>query len=53
MDDALAGVEAARAAGMLAVGYGDSTASGAGDINLERFSQLAEVFTVPGEPVKA
>lgn len=53
VDDALAGVEAARAAGMLAVGYGDSTASGAGDINLERFSQLAEVFTVPGEPVKA
>ena len=48
VDDALAGVEAARAAGMLAVGYGDSAASGAGDINLERFSQLAEVFTVPG-----
>ena len=53
VDDALAGVEAARAAGMLAVGYGDSAASGAGDINLERLSQLAEVFTVPGEPVKA
>lgn len=44
VDDALAGIEAARAAGMFAVGYGDSAAARAGDANLEKFTDLAELF---------
>ena len=44
VDDALAGIDAARAAGMFAVGYGDSAAARAGDANLEKFTDLAELF---------
>ena len=48
MDDALAGVEAGRAAGMLTVGFGDSAAHTAGDYNLDLFGQLLEIFPGPG-----
>lgn len=48
VDDALAGIEAARAAGMLSVGYGGSAEAGAGDVNLGRFAQLLELFPAAG-----
>lgn len=48
MDDAMAGVEAGRAAGMLTVGFGDSAEHAAGDYNLDRFGQLLEIFPGPG-----
>lgn len=44
MDDALAGIEAGRAAGMLTIGFGDSAKSKAGDLNLERFDELLGLF---------
>ena len=43
-DDALAGIDSARAAGMLAVGIGASAAHGAGDYNITRLAELAELF---------
>lgn len=45
MDDALAGIEAGRAAGMLTIGFGDSAKNKAGDLNLERFDELLGLFT--------
>lgn len=44
MDDALAGIEAGRAAGMLTIGFGDSAKNKAGDLNLERFDELLGLF---------
>lgn len=44
MDDALAGIEAGRAAGMLTIGFGDSAKNRAGDLNLERFDELLGLF---------
>ncbi len=44
MDDAIAGVEAGRAAGMLTIGFGDSAKHKAGDYNLERFDGLLGLF---------
>lgn len=44
MDDALAGIEAGRAAGMLTIGFGDSAKNKAGDLNLERFDALLGLF---------
>lgn len=44
MDDALAGIEAGRAAGMLTIGLGDSAKNKAGDLNLERFDELLGLF---------
>lgn len=48
VDDAVAGIDAAHAAGMFAVGYGDSARLGAGDANLERFADLGKLFTAAG-----
>ena len=44
VDDALAGVESARAAGLLAVGIGPSAAAGAGDYNISRLGELLPLF---------
>lgn len=44
MDDALAGIEAGRTAGMLTIGFGDSAKNKAGDLNLERFDELLGLF---------
>lgn len=44
MDDAPAGIEAGRAAGMLTIGFGDSAKNKAGDLNLERFDELLGLF---------
>lgn len=44
MDDALAGIDAGRAAGMLTIGFGDSAKNKAGDLNLERFDELLGLF---------
>lgn len=44
MDDALAGIEAGRAAGMLTIGFGDSAKNKAGDLNPERFDELLGLF---------
>ena len=44
MDDALAGIEAGRATGMLTIGFGDSAKNKAGDLNLERFDELLGLF---------
>ena len=44
MDDALAGIEAGRAACMLTIGFGDSAKNKAGDLNLERFDELLGLF---------
>ena len=44
MDDALAGIEAGRAAGMLTIGFGDSAKNKAVDLNLERFDELPGLF---------
>lgn len=44
MDDALAGIEAGRAAGMLTIGFGDSAKNKAGDLNLELFDELLGLF---------
>lgn len=44
MDDALAGIEAGCAAGMLTIGFGDSAKNKAGDLNLERFDELLGLF---------
>ena len=44
MDDALAGIEAGRAAGMLTIGFGDSAKNKAGDLNRERFDELLGLF---------
>lgn len=44
VDDALAGVQAGQAAGMLTVGYGDAGRRGAGDRNIETLMQLLELF---------
>lgn len=44
MDDALAGIEAGRAAGMLTIGFGDSAKNKAGDLNLEHFDELLGLF---------
>lgn len=44
MDDALAGIEAGRAAGMLTIGFGDSAKNKAGDMNLECFDELLGLF---------
>lgn len=44
MDDALAGIEAGHAAGMLTIGFGDSAKNKAGDLNLERFDELLGLF---------
>ena len=49
MDDALAGVEAGRAAGMLTVGFGDSARCGAADRNLSDFGELLSLFTGTGK----
>ena len=44
VDDAVAGVQAGRAAGMVTVGMGDSALHGAGDYNLTCFGQLLDFF---------
>lgn len=52
MDDALAGVEAGRAAGMLTIGFGDSAKNQAADCNLSSFSQLLDIFPGAGQEVR-
>lgn len=49
VDDAVAGIQAGRAAGMVTVAIGDSAAHRAGDYDLERFGQLLDLFPGPGE----
>lgn len=49
MDDAVAGIQAGRAAGMVTVAIGDSAAHRAGDYDLERFGQLLDLFPGPGK----
>lgn len=49
VDDAVAGIQAGRAAGMVTVAIGDSAAQRAGDYDLERFGQLLDLFPGPGE----
>lgn len=44
VDDAVAGIQSGRAAGMVTVGIGDSALRSAGDYNLSRFGQLLELF---------
>ena len=44
VDDALAGVQAGRAAGMLTVGFGDAALHQAGDYNVQSLSQLLPLF---------
>ena len=53
MDDAVAGIAAGRAAGMLTIGFGDSAKNRAADHNLERFPQLLDLFTGAGTEVRA
>lgn len=43
MDDALAGVESARTAGMTAAAIGPAALAGAGDWNLECLSRLLDL----------
>ena len=47
VDDAVAGVQAGRAAGMVTVGIGDSARRSAGDYNLMCFGQLLDLFLQP------
>ena len=49
VDDAVAGIQAGRAAGMVTVALGDSAAHRAGDYDLERFGQLLDLFPGPGK----
>ena len=49
VDDAVAGIQAGRAAGMVTVTIGDSAAHRAGDYDLERFGQLLDLFPGPGK----
>ena len=49
VDDAVAGNQAGRAAGMVTVAIGDSAAHRAGDYDLERFGQLLDLFPGPGK----
>lgn len=49
VDDAVAGIQAGRAAGMVTVAIGDSAAYRAGDYDLERFGQLLDLFPGPGK----
>ena len=49
MDDAVAGIQAGWAAGMLTIAIGDSAVHRAGVYNLTRFDQLLELFPGPGE----
>ena len=49
VDDAVAGIQAGRAAGMVTVAIGDSAAPRAGDYDLERFGQLLDLFPGPGK----
>lgn len=49
VDDAVAGIQAGRAAGMVTVAIGDSAAHRAGDYDLERFGQLLDLFPGPGK----
>ena len=44
VDDALAGVQAGRAAGMLTVGFGDAALHQAGDYNVQALEQLLPLF---------
>lgn len=44
VDDALAGVQAGRAAGMLTVGFGDAALHQAGDHNVQALEQLLPLF---------
>ena len=44
VDDAVAGIQAGRAAGMVTVGIGDSARRSAGDYNLMCFGQLLDLF---------
>ena len=47
VDDAVAGIQAGRAAGMVTVGIGDSARRSAGDYNLMCFGQLLDLFLQP------
>ena len=49
VDDAVAGIQAGRAAEMVTVAIGDSAAHRAGDYDLERFGQLLDLFPGPGK----
>ena len=49
VDDAVAGIQAGRAAGMVTVAIGDSAAHRAWDYDLERFGQLLDLFPGPGK----
>lgn len=49
VDDAVAGIQAGRAAGMVTVAIGDSAAHRSGDYDLERFGQLLDLFPGPGK----
>lgn len=44
VDDALAGIQAGRAAGMLTVGFGDAALHHAGDYNIQTLEQLLPLF---------
>jgi len=44
VEDAVAGIEAARHAGMVAVSLGDASTKGAGDYCLDRFDQLLDIL---------
>ena len=49
VDDAVAGIQAGRAAGMGTGAIGDSAGPRAGDYELERFGQLLDLFPGPGK----
>jgi beta-phosphoglucomutase len=46
VEDALAGIEAAHAAGMPAIAIGDAAARGAGDVHVKGFWELREALTM-------
>lgn len=48
VEDAVAGIDAAHAAGMYGVAIGDAAAQGAGDARLDTFSDLSVVMTALG-----
>ena len=46
VEDAVAGVDAAHAAGMIAVSIGDAAEQGSGDHRIAEFSELLDVMTL-------
>ena len=47
VEDALAGVEAARRAGMKVIAMGDAGGCGAGDVNVEGFGEILNSYAAP------